>query len=127
MSIDYKGAATAILAAADPSDVDGIAAALQQLWLQAPTKEVGGLTRAPLREQRGQSAAEGGLDPNSVAPFLQKLPKAPAVLPLRGGHAGQGLRGQERLGLPVLQQGHQLGQLLRLCLGHIHLLARIPF
>jgi len=44
--IDYKQATSDIIAAYDPRDPAATAMALEKLWLQAPAKEVGGLTAA---------------------------------------------------------------------------------
>jgi len=46
MSVNYKQATSEIIAAHDPGDPTATAMALESLWLQAPAKEVGGLTAA---------------------------------------------------------------------------------
>ncbi|HEC33758.1 MAG TPA: hypothetical protein ENI37_03470 [Chloroflexi bacterium] len=46
MSIDYKQVTSEIIAAYDPRNPAATAMALETLWLQAPVKEVGGLTAA---------------------------------------------------------------------------------
>ena len=46
MDVDYKQAAAEMSAAYDPRNPAAAAAALEDLWLQAPAKEVGGLTAA---------------------------------------------------------------------------------
>jgi 3-methyladenine DNA glycosylase AlkD len=46
MSVDYKQGASEIIAAYDPRDAAATATALEELWLQAPAKEVGGLASA---------------------------------------------------------------------------------
>jgi 3-methyladenine DNA glycosylase AlkD len=82
MSIDYKQGASDIIAAYDPRDPAATAMALEELWLQAPAKEVGGLTSADREALKAVGVAVSVLTDIGKAIGREARKRVDAFLPL---------------------------------------------